>query len=146
MIPYSQLILEDLLQNEEECEIEYGPPYNYSLPFKEKFNLTLQALLRAKRLQNRSLQLLNAYFLGQLLEREIESLSQRSFYAQSLTTYYRITSIRTFYLFEVFGTKKIMSVTRTSLMMIRKLKSHEFQDLVLKASMIFNGVENLGEE
>lgn len=146
MVSYNKSILADLLQNEEECEIEYGPPYDHTLPFKDKFNLTLQALLRAKRLQNRSLQLLNAYFLGQLLERETETLSQRSFYAQSLTTYYRITSVRTFYLFEVFGTKKVMSATRTSLMMIRKLKSHEFQDLVLKASMIFNGVENLGEE
>jgi hypothetical protein len=146
MSPHSQLILADLLQPINEFEDEYEPPYNSSASFEEKFNLIKQALLQAKRIQNQSLQLLNAYFLGQLLEKEAETLSQRGYYAKKLTTYYRIVSVRTFYLFEVFGTKKVMNATRTSLMTVRRLKSDEFRDLVLKASIIFNGVENLGEE
>jgi hypothetical protein len=136
----------DLLQPINEFENKYELPYNSNATFEEKFNLTKQALLRAKRIQNQSLQLLNVYFLGQLLEREAETFSQRGNYAQKLTTYYCIVFVRTYYLFEVFGTRKVMNATRTSLMAVRRLKSDEFWDLVLKALMIFNGVENLGKE
>jgi hypothetical protein len=145
MTTYYQIVLDDLSADVDEQEEEYMPPYDISATFQDKFNQTLKAISRAKRLQNRSLQLLNAYFLGQLLEKEAESLSQRGYYAQKLSQYYRITAIRTYYIFEVFSTRKIMKSLRTSLTTIRRLNAREFQDLVVRATIIFNGVENWEE-
>src|SRR5215212_5800344 len=112
------------------------------MPFDRKFDLTLKALLRAKRLQNRTLQLLGAYFLGQLLETQTESSTHRGSYMCKLSPYYQVVVVRTYYIFEVFGAKKVMSTLRTSLTTIRRLKRDEFQDLILQASTIFNGIEN----
>lgn len=48
MLMYSKLILSNFLQPiNNEFEIDYEFTYNSSLFFKEKLNLTLQALLQA---------------------------------------------------------------------------------------------------
>jgi hypothetical protein len=142
MATYYQIVLDDLSLEEEEYAIDYEPPYDAFMSFDRKFDLTKKAMLRAKRLQNRTLQLLSAYFLGQLLETQTESSIHRGSYICRLSPYYRVVVVRTYYIFEVFGTKKVMSTLRTSLTTIRRLKKVEFQNLVLQASTIFNGVEN----
>lgn len=71
--------------------IEYMQPYTNDLELKEKFEVTLRALFQAKRLQNRSLQLAFAYYLGELLEEVMDPLVERAYYAKKLITYYRYT-------------------------------------------------------
>lgn len=137
-----QDVLQDLLMPNEGHAVGYMPPYSNGMELEEKFNVTLRALFHAKRLQNRSLQLFCAYFLGKILEEEADPLSKRAYYAQRLTTYYRITSVRAYFLFKPFGPTKIMNSARTSLTTLRNLSTEEFQDLVTKSSLIFNGVEN----
>jgi hypothetical protein len=137
-----QNVLHDLLLPIEEQDFNYVPPYSDGSTLDEKFNATIRSLFQAKRLQNRSLQLLYAYYLGQILEEQTNPIVKRTYYAQQLTSYYRITAVRVYYLFKPFGPMKVMNSTRTSLTIIRKLKTEEFQDLVLRSSLIFNGVEN----
>ena len=79
------------------------------------------------------------------MEKGTESLTQRSYYAQKLSLHYRTVVVRTYYIFEPFGVAQIMRTRRTSLTMIRQLKSKEFRNLVEESLCIFNGVENLEE-
>ncbi|GET03435.1 hypothetical protein GLOIN_2v1780851 [Rhizophagus clarus] len=137
-----QDVLQDLLILNEGHTVGYIPPYSDSMELEEKFNVTLRALFHAKQLQNWSLQLFCAYFLGKILEEEADPLSKQAYYAQRLMTYYRITSVWAYFLFKPFGPTKIMNLARTSLTTLRNLSTEEFQDLVTKSSLIFNGVEN----
>ncbi|GES99293.1 uncharacterized protein LOC105343682 [Rhizophagus clarus] len=66
----------DLLMPNEGHAVGYMPPYSNGMELEEKFNVTLRALFHAKRLQNRSLQLFCAYFLGKILEEEADPLSK----------------------------------------------------------------------
>ncbi|GES95426.1 protein NYNRIN-like [Rhizophagus clarus] len=71
----------DLFMPNEGHAVGYMPPYSNGMELEEKFNVTLQALFHAKRLQNRCLQLFCAYFLGKILEQEADPLSKRAYYA-----------------------------------------------------------------
>jgi hypothetical protein len=93
-------------------------------------------MLRAKRLHNRPLQLLNAYFLGKLLEKEAEPFLQRGYYLQKLSAYYQSVTVRTYYLFETLGTRKIINTRRTTLTAIRRINTDEFQDLVVRTTVM----------
>lgn len=139
---YYRNILEDLLTATNEKEDECAPPYSRDDTIDEKFNATVCALFQAKRMRNRPLQLVNAYFLGQILEEKSDPIEKRPCFVRKLTAYYRITAIRMYYIFKIFGTAKIVKTTRTTLTAIRGISTEEFQDLVLKSSLIFNGVEN----
>jgi hypothetical protein len=146
MSVHYRTVLDDLLRPVSEEEMEYDPPYDQGSTLEEKFTLTLKALSRAKRFHNRPLQLLNAYFLGQLLETKTESHIQRNYYARRLSTHYRLTAVKAFIIFESFGPRKIMNTAKTSLTTIRQLSMEEYHDLVIEAQRIFNGVENLEGE
>ena len=74
--PY-QIILEDLLRNSPVRIIAYPPPYSSGASIEEKFRLVNEAIERAKDLDDRILQLVNMFYLGQLLVRKIESRDQR---------------------------------------------------------------------
>jgi hypothetical protein len=125
-----QEILDDLAQI---IPMEVTPPvspYTNDMSFKKKFESTLKALERSKRFGSRVLQLINAYYLGKVLEVETESLAQRSYYAQKLSLHYRTVAVRTYYIFEPYGIVQIMRTRTTSLAMIRQLTLREFQNLL----------------
>ena len=131
----------ELLEMTPEDPMEYPPPYGPNMNLPEKFNVTIQAVERAKRLQNRILQLVNVYYLGVLLEIEAGP-AERDRYAQQLTSHYRITAVRLYYLFELPGVKQLMRSKRITLTTIKRLTSQEFQDLVQRSVEIFSGAEN----
>ena len=133
-----QDILSDLNANSPQEIIEYPPPYETNMSIEEKFKQTRKALSRAKSMNNRILTLVNAYYLGQLLEIETDTERQKEQYARQLTTHYRIVIKRLFYIFETLGVKQIMRTTRTTLTAIRSLSSKEYEDLVLESLRIFN--------
>ena len=80
MEPYQE-VLSDLLQIYPEETVEYPAPYDDNMTFERKFIVTQKSLERARRLKNRILQLVNAFYLGKLLEHEANSSTQRSYYA-----------------------------------------------------------------
>lgn len=146
MTPDYRIVLDDLTRASDTDIDVIPPPYGDDVPFDDKFKATLRAINRATRINNRSLLLLNAYYMGKLLEDSEESLTKRSYYLSKLSQYYRIVSIRLYYLYEYLGPKHILSTIGTSLTNIRNLSSAEYTNLVTIALNIFNGVENLEEE
>jgi hypothetical protein len=137
-----QEILTDLLQVPPVGTnvLSYPPPYESTMDKSTKFDLIKGALRRARSLEDRVLTLVNAYYLGQFLE--VEAGSQRGFYSRQLTTHYRLSSTRLYYLFELHGISHLARTSRITLTMIRKLTQEEYQSLVLRSNQIFNGVEN----
>jgi len=124
-----QTILADLFQvfpTEVECPV----PYDSEATLEEKFTSIKKSIEKAKRLGDRRSQLASAFFMGQFLEREVDSSSLRSHFAQQMSTHYRLASIRVFYIFEMPGVEQIMRTAYTTLTMVRKLDFREYQDLV----------------
>lgn len=144
IMTFFQDISEDLAQATPDETIDTNPPYTEDMTNDLKFEHLYRALLRAKRLHHRTLQLLNAYHIGKFLEKEL-AVKERPKYTKKLTYHYQNICSRTYFLFEFLGPKVIFSMKKTTLTMIRKLTTQEHQDLVCMA-LIFSGAENLGGE
>ncbi|PKY30473.1 hypothetical protein RhiirB3_392598 [Rhizophagus irregularis] len=137
-----QKILEDLYQIFPIEVTPLVPPYNEEASMDSKFETLREAMRRSKRMGDRQMHLVNAFFLGQFLEKKVKTNALRSHYTQQLTLHYRITSQRVYYLFEAFGVSQIMRTVNITLTLVRKLSQEEYQDLVMRSLEIFNGVEN----
>jgi hypothetical protein len=74
--------------------------------------------------------LINAFFLGQLLDDKDVSPAQRTLQSQTLTAHYYKCSTRIFHLFENSGAKQILHTQFITLTWIRKLRSIEYQNLL----------------
>jgi hypothetical protein len=143
MMPF-QDISEDFTQISVDSTVNADPPYTEDMANDLKFDRTYKALIRAKKLHQRTLQLLNAFYIGKFLEKDLE-IEERPKYLKKLTYHYQVVCTRTYFLFEFLGPKAILNVKKTSLTTIRKLTTQEYQDLVYMA-LIFSSAENLGGE
>jgi hypothetical protein len=141
----SDLILQELQRPPLEVTFEPTQPYTLNMTIDEKVRRTYRSLLKARRVKNRILTLLNAFFLGQLLNDDI-SPAQRTLQCQTMTTHYHQSATRIYYLFETFGIQKIIATQTLTLTLIRKLRSSEFQDLLCQAMEISVGTEILSAE
>lgn len=92
------------------------PPYNDNLSFDEKFKVTYRELRRSIQLKNRLLSLINAFYLGKLLN-EIESTHDRFQYKRRLTNHYMRIAENTFDTFEVKPTAIFNTITLTAQIM-----------------------------
>jgi hypothetical protein len=101
-------------------------------------------LRRAKKLHLQTLQILNAFYIGKFLEKDLEE-EECLKYTKKLTCHYQIICTRAYFLFEFLDPKVILSMKKTTLTKIRKLTTQEYQDLIQMA-FIFSGAENLGGE
>ncbi|CAI2198765.1 11023_t:CDS:1, partial [Funneliformis geosporum] len=90
-------------------EVMFKPtrPYTSDMTLDEKVKRTYHSLLKARRVKNRILILLNAFFLGQLINDDI-TLAQRILQCQTMTSHYHQSATRVYHLFETFGTQQIM--------------------------------------
>jgi hypothetical protein len=84
--PY-QKVMTDLMQvypfNVECCPV----PYEENMTRDEKFQALMEAFRRSRSLGSRVLQLANAFYVGQFLERKVSN-NQRDFYVRQLSEYY----------------------------------------------------------
>ncbi|CAB5369379.1 unnamed protein product [Rhizophagus irregularis] len=87
-----QKILEDLYQIFPIEVAPIMPPYDEDATMDSKFETLKEAIRRSKRLGDRRLHLVNAFFLGQFLEKKVKTNALRSHYTQQLTPHYRTTS------------------------------------------------------
>ena len=101
----SDLILQELQRPPLEVTFEPTRPYTSNMTIDEKVKRTYRSLLKARRVKNRILTLLNAFFLGQLLNDDI-SPAQRTLQCQTMTTHYHQSATRIYHLFETFGIQK----------------------------------------
>lgn len=141
----SDLILQEMQRPLLEGMFEPPRPYTPNMTIDEKVKRTYRSLLKARRVKNRILILLNAFFLGQLLNDDILP-AQRTLQCQTMTTHYHQSATRIYHLFETVGIQQIMVTQALTLTWIRKLKSSEFQDLLCKAMEISVGTEILSAE
>ncbi|CAI2198031.1 12985_t:CDS:1, partial [Funneliformis geosporum] len=125
----SDLILQELQRPLLEVIFEPTRPYTSDMTLDEKVRRTYRSLLKAQRVKNRILILINAFFLGQLINDDITP-AQRTLQCQTMTSYYHRSATRVYHLFETFGTQQIMVTQILTLTMVRTLKSSEFQDLL----------------
>ncbi|CAB5368456.1 unnamed protein product [Rhizophagus irregularis] len=87
-----QKILEDLYQIFPIEVTPLVPPYNEEASMDSKFETLREAMRRSKSMGDRRMHLVNAFFLGQFLEKKVKTNALRSHYTQQLTLHYRITS------------------------------------------------------
>jgi hypothetical protein len=141
----SNLILQELQRPPLEVILEPIPPYTPEMTIDEKIKRTYRSLLKARRVKNRILILLHAFFLGQLLNDDI-SPAQRTMQCQTMTTHYHQSATRVYHLFEIVGIRQLMATQALTLTWVRKLKSSEFQELLCQAMEISVGTEILSAE
>lgn len=122
-----------------------GPPYEENHSIEEKFRLTYSALRRTIQLKQRTLSLVNAYYLGQLLI-NFESHKDRYRYKQKLSPHYATIAE---YVYDIFEPKpnQIMEVQLLSVQEVRRLKRSQVLALREKLElMVFAGTQTLEEE
>jgi hypothetical protein len=131
-------IFEDLYQDPLQDVLLALPPYKNDAPFEEKFKMTYRAVKRASRLNKRMLLLVNAFYLGKLLEFDIDSSTKRSIYSAKLSKHYKTTTVRLYYLYEYLGVEQLMRSTRMTLTNVRNLSAAEYDELLVESLRIFN--------
>src|SRR5215208_7149098 len=114
--------------------------------YTEKVKRTYQALLRARRMKNRVWTLINAFFLGELLNNDDITPAQRTLQSQTMTPHYYQCSTRIYFLFENLGSKQILNTRSLTLTWIRRLKAKEYLDLLNRTLEISVGTEILRRE
>lgn len=122
------------------------PPYQVDATLTQKVQSTYQTLLHSTRMRNRLLSLINAFYLGQLLDDVTISPAQRTLQMATITKHYCRTAIRVYHLFENLGVQRIFDTQCLTLTMVRQLKSNEYQALLLKTLDISAGAEILSGE
>jgi hypothetical protein len=122
------------------------PSYTNNMKLKKKIEITYRMLRRASILRDRTLMMINAFYLGQLLEKETFSPAQRTYLKSMITKYYYTASIRTYFIFEFLGPEQIQHSRYLSLPGICSMKKKDYQSLREEAMLIWSGNQNLGEE
>jgi hypothetical protein len=86
-------------------------------------------------MNNQLLALVNSFYLGQLLDDETITPAQRTQQTSTITTHYYRIAIRVFHLFEHLGVQRIFGTQSLTLTMIRRLKTNEYQALVMETTL-----------
>ena len=128
MSTFYQTILEDLSEPSSVDSVIEPPPFKETTPISMKVKLTFRKLHRAKRMDDRISILVNAFYIGQIIEEEMTP-AQRTSNKSNLTAYYYQVCVQTYYIFEKFGLQQIYRTRQTTLAMISKLKSAEYREL-----------------
>jgi len=118
-------------------------PYSRTDTFEEQFNLTYASLQRNNRLKSRILALLDAYFLGKLLN-ETPDRTTRVKYNRKLTTHYLRMAENTFDIFE-FHPEQIQRTQTIDAQRLRKLPRHIVRNLRDTLLMTFAGAQDSRE-
>jgi hypothetical protein len=108
------------------------PPYDETDMFDEQFNKAHLSLQRNIRLKDRILALIDAYFLGKLLN-EIVDRTVRSGYNRKLTDHYRRIAEKTYDIFE-YNPDQIQRTQTIDVQQIQKIsrpKAKTLQGIVL---------------
>ena len=120
------------------------PPFREEQSLDERFNITYRELQRRTKSKNRIMSLVNAFYLGKILD-EINNRTTRYRYIHQLTTHFYKISSNTYELFKDFP-ERIGQTTTISVQMIRKLKRPELEQIQEEMVEFLIGARNLEEE
>ena len=80
--------------------------------------------------------LLNAWYIGTIVETVVKTPLEQSFYMKLLTPYYRKVAVQTFYIFEFLGTAQIVRSQETTLTIISRISQPQYHALQQEAAII----------
>ena len=128
-------ILEDLQRNNEVSNLNITMQNEDDTP-KQQINSLLRQLRRAVSRRNRVETLLNAWYIGEVIETKTSTLTERALCMKLMTPYYQKVVIRTYYIFEFLGTEQINRSRNTTLTMISRIGTKQYQALLEEALTI----------
>jgi hypothetical protein len=107
---------------------ELVPPYSQDATIEEKFKAAHHTLRQSIKLKNRMLSLVNAYYLGKILN-EFETSTQKFLFKRKLTVHYAVMAEYTYDIFELnpivimhmanFTVQRIKKLSRTQVLSLR---------------------------
>ena len=124
----SAIISDEIKDNFKTTAIVIPPPYNENMELEEKFSIVYRELQRKTRVKNRILVLMNAFYLGKLLD-EIPERSILSRYQNRVTSHFLRLSRNTFEIFKDFP-EQIGETSTITVQMLRKLKRNEISRII----------------
>ena len=124
----SAIISDEIKDNFKLTAIVIPPPYNENMELEEKFSIVYRELQRKTRVKNRILALMNAFYLGKLLD-EIPERSILSRYQNRVTSHFLRLSRNTFEIFKDFP-EQIGETSTITVQMLRKLKRNEISRII----------------
>ena len=96
----------------------------------QQINSLLRQLRRAVSRRNRIETLLNAWYIGEVIETKTSTLTERALCMKIMTPYYQKVVIRTYYIFEFLGTEQINRSRNMTLTMISRIGTKQYQALL----------------
>ena len=136
---FSTIISDEIKNNFNSSTIVIPPPYNENMELEEKFSIVYRELQRKTRIKNRILSLMNAFYLGKLLD-EIPERSILSRYQNRVTSHFLRLSRNTFEIFKDFP-EQIGETTSITVQMIRRLKRNEINRIISNnENLIINSI------
>jgi hypothetical protein len=136
---FSTIISDEIKNNFSSTAIVIPPPYNETMELEEKFSIVYRELQRKTRIKNRILALMNAFYLGKLLD-EIPERSILSRYQNRVTSHFLRLSRNTFEIFKDFP-EQIGETTSINVQMIRRLKRNEINRIISNnGTLIINNI------
>jgi hypothetical protein len=124
-----------------------GPPvapYEEGQENKQKMKLAYQALRRSIKRKDRLTALINAYFLGRVLN-EVEGPRQEYQLKKELTSHYITMAENAYILFEIDPTQ-IMRTVKLDIRDVRRTKRKDIVNIANAKMNILVGTRNLEEE
>ena len=135
----SAIISDEIKDNFKTTAIVIPPPYNENMELEEKFSIVYRELQRKTRIKNRILALMNAFYLGKLLD-EIPERSILSRYQNRVTSHFLRLSRNTFEIFKDFP-EQIGETSTITVQMLRKLKRNEISRIISNnENLIINNI------
>ena len=126
-------IFSDLMETNPNDPVILPDPYNDTFDVETNIRTFYHMIRWSIRVNDRVSGLLNAYYLGYLLEERLSTPSQRRQYRNVLTKHYLDACIRVYSLYKITGIQQIYRTKRTSFWMFRKIKRTTFVQLLQDA-------------
>ena len=126
-------IFSDLLETQPTDPIIMPDPYNHNQSIGTNIKMFYRLLRWSIRVNDHISELVNAYYLGYLLEERLSTPSERRKYRSLLTKHYLNTCVRTYNLFRITGVQQIYRIQQTSFWMLQKIKRTDYVRLLQDA-------------
>ena len=136
------LVLNELLESEPLVPTIPCRPYEDNKTYRDKVDKTYRLLLRATSLRQRQRTLLYAFYLGELMGSSEISKQQKLEAKRWISSYYFLTSVRVFHIFEANMTQ-IYRTKHITLTNITRLSKDEYASLCTEE--VLPGGSNLSE-
>src|SRR3954451_3723771 len=133
MAQYYLSIFSDLLETNSLDFPITSDPYDSNQDMKSNIEAFYRSIRYSIRVNDRISGLINAYYLGYLLEVRLSTPSQRRRYRNVLSKHYIDSCTRVYNLYKILGIRQIYCTRRTSFWMFRKVSRATYIQLIQDA-------------